>query len=296
VGGVYGGAARAATLRALPKEENQTATSAMGMDFGAGWVPFLDPGARLVTGTTASDAPASRLLAGGELLLQIAPGVLELASGARGSAGALANKKALDAVKAALEVPAGEVPAPALGTDERLAQAAAQLTARDASVLPPEVQAHVARAEGLSAARAAPPGAEPIVGTGSADPPKPELLHNTLPDELRLELKIADDLKVKPAELGTPEFDKMANEGTVKWVLDPNMKPQFVPKFRGGVEIKHTVPTRGGPVWAAGEGDIAGQKGKYIVIELNPNSGHYQTPPENFDLAKSVFAKLGLPF
>jgi len=60
VGGVTGGVVRAATLRLVPIEENPTMTSLMGMEVGAGLVPVLDPGERLVTGTTVTGQDTSR--------------------------------------------------------------------------------------------------------------------------------------------------------------------------------------------------------------------------------------------
>ncbi|MBN1207446.1 MAG: RHS repeat-associated core domain-containing protein, partial [Myxococcaceae bacterium] len=80
VGGVYGGAARAVTLRALPIESNPSGVSQMGMELGASFVPVLDPVARLVSGTTVTGQEASRVQALGELSLELLPEAVSLAS------------------------------------------------------------------------------------------------------------------------------------------------------------------------------------------------------------------------
>jgi hypothetical protein len=62
-GGVVGGVVRAGTLRLVPIERGATQASLIGLEYGAGLVPVLDPGARLVTGNTVTGQEASR---GGE--------------------------------------------------------------------------------------------------------------------------------------------------------------------------------------------------------------------------------------
>ncbi|WP_223165062.1 toxin TcdB middle/C-terminal domain-containing protein [Massilia frigida] len=77
VGGVVGGVIRAGTLRAVPIEERPSPSSLTGMEIGAGLVPVLDPGARLVTGTTVTGLDTSRGWAALQLAVDVLPFALE---------------------------------------------------------------------------------------------------------------------------------------------------------------------------------------------------------------------------
>lgn len=77
VGGVVGGVVRAGTLRAVPIEKNPSPTSLVGLEAGAGLVPLLDPGARLVTGTTVTGLEASRSWAAIQFASDALPFALE---------------------------------------------------------------------------------------------------------------------------------------------------------------------------------------------------------------------------
>ncbi|BBB92590.1 MAG TPA: SpvB/TcaC N-terminal domain-containing protein [Methylomusa anaerophila] len=78
VGGVTGGIVRAATLRIVPIEDDPTLSSLYGLEMGAGFVPVLDPGTRLVTGTTVTGQDTSRGWAAFELGVDVLPFGLEL--------------------------------------------------------------------------------------------------------------------------------------------------------------------------------------------------------------------------
>lgn len=78
VGGVVGGVVRAGTLRMVPIEDHPTMTSLMGLEVGAGLVPVLDPGARLVTGESVTGQETSRGWAAAQLALDVAPFLWEL--------------------------------------------------------------------------------------------------------------------------------------------------------------------------------------------------------------------------
>jgi len=78
VGGVVGGVVRAGTLRAVPIERNPTPSSLMGMEVGAGFVPVLDSGARLVTGNTVTGQDTSRVWAAVQFGLDVLPIAFEL--------------------------------------------------------------------------------------------------------------------------------------------------------------------------------------------------------------------------
>lgn len=85
VGGMYGGALRAASGRLIPMESNASVNSRAGADLGAGTVPVLDAAGRLITGQTVSGREASRMQAGVELALQAAPAVAAELRSARGA-------------------------------------------------------------------------------------------------------------------------------------------------------------------------------------------------------------------
>jgi RHS repeat-associated protein len=117
---------------------------------------------------------------------------------------------------------------------------------------------------------------------------------NQLPGRLAAELAEAARLGVKPIKAGAAGFDAAVNSGTVKWVVTANGELLVVPKFVNGVEIAHTVMTRGGPVLAAGEADIATSGGRYVLINLVEHSGHYQPTAESLDIGRAAFALLGI--
>ena len=78
VGGMWGGAVRAITFRLAPIEDNATMASLMGMEMGAGVIPFFDSGERLVCGTTVTGQDTSRGWAAFEFGLDVIPFALEL--------------------------------------------------------------------------------------------------------------------------------------------------------------------------------------------------------------------------
>jgi RHS repeat-associated protein len=106
MGGVTGGVARAATLRAIPMEKDPSPASRMGMEFGASMVPGLDPAAKLATGETVTGLETSRLWAAAELAVDVAPAVMELGFGFRE---ARANMSLVERAKLP-DIPAAERP------------------------------------------------------------------------------------------------------------------------------------------------------------------------------------------
>ncbi|MFG2118081.1 putative T7SS-secreted protein [Streptomyces sp. NPDC048710] len=119
---------------------------------------------------------------------------------------------------------------------------------------------------------------------------------NLLPDELEGELADAERLGVKPLKVGDSGFDEAINSGTIKWVVDQNGELLVMPKHVNGIELKHPVLTRGGPVQAAGEAEIAGGDGSYFGMEINRNSGHYKPSPESLQVGRDAFERAGIIF
>lgn len=56
------------------------------------------------------------------------------------------------------------------------------------------------------------------------------------------------------------------------------------------------VLTRGGPVQAAGEAEIAGGDGSYFGMEINNNSGHYRPSLESLQVGRDAFERAGIIF
>jgi RHS repeat-associated protein len=78
VGGLWGGVVRAITLRLAPIEDDATEASLIGMEAGASMVPVLDPGERLVCGTTVTGQETSRGWAAVQFGLDVVPFAAEL--------------------------------------------------------------------------------------------------------------------------------------------------------------------------------------------------------------------------
>jgi RHS repeat-associated protein len=78
VGGMWGGVVRTVTLRIAPIEDNPTMSSLMGMEAGASLVPILDPGERLIAGTTVTGQETSRGWAALQFGLDVIPLAAEL--------------------------------------------------------------------------------------------------------------------------------------------------------------------------------------------------------------------------
>ncbi|AIR98138.1 putative T7SS-secreted protein [Streptomyces glaucescens] len=119
---------------------------------------------------------------------------------------------------------------------------------------------------------------------------------NQLPKELDRELADAERLGVRPLRVGDNGFDEAVNSGTVKWVVDQHGELLVMPKYVDGVELKHPVLTRGGPVHAAGEAEIAGGGGSYFGMEINNNSGHYRPSLESLQVGRDAFERAGIIF
>jgi hypothetical protein len=133
-------------------------------------------------------------------------------------------------------------------------------------------------------------------GMGSGDPEEPdrELFNNTMPGRLQEEINIAATSGVKPLSVGEAGFDDVINEGRIKWAVSANGELKIVPKMVTGEEISHAVIFRGAPVIAAGEADIAGALGEYILLDISNYSGHYLPSAQSLEIGIRAFAKAGI--
>lgn len=120
------------------------------------------------------------------------------------------------------------------------------------------------------------------------------LFPNQLPDCLETELRFVAQLGVTPFQVGDVGFDAVINQGTIKWAVIENGTLLIVPKYVDGQEIPHTALTRGEAVLSAGEAEIIGSNGKYIMLEINHYSGHYQPRLESLEIGKQAFRDTGI--
>jgi hypothetical protein len=119
---------------------------------------------------------------------------------------------------------------------------------------------------------------------------------NQLPDRLQGELEVARRLGVNPIRGVGPEFDRIVNEGPVKWAVTAEGELVVIPKYVNQTEIPHSVLTNGGPVRAAGEANIAGEGGNYFGIDIDNHSGHFRPSPESLQIGREAFERWGIVF
>lgn len=130
--------------------------------------------------------------------------------------------------------------------------------------------------------------------TDIAIPPFP----NQMPRNLAEELRTAERLGVKPiAPDGTQAFDNLIDTGEkLKWAVLADGTLVVVPKYVQGVEISHSVLSRGAAVRAAGEAEIAGAGGRYYGLSINNHSGHFRPSAESLEIGRDLFRRYGIEF
>ncbi|MCB8763054.1 hypothetical protein [Planktothrix agardhii] len=118
---------------------------------------------------------------------------------------------------------------------------------------------------------------------------------NQSPGTLNDELRSAEDLGIRPIKVGESGFDDIINEGTVKWAVTTKLELFVIPKFLDvSNEIYHTVITLGEPVLAAGEAEIVGSNGLYILLTISNHSGHFRPTSESLELGITAFRQQGV--
>lgn len=120
------------------------------------------------------------------------------------------------------------------------------------------------------------------------------MFYNTLPERWPDERDLARRLRVRPLRVGEAAFDAAIRAGRVKWAVTLAQELVFVPKFVRSDEIAHTVLTRGGPLIAAGEAELVGSEGRYLLIEITNHSGHYLPDAESLSIGLEAFARAGI--
>jgi RHS repeat-associated protein len=119
---------------------------------------------------------------------------------------------------------------------------------------------------------------------------------NRSPATLAEELATATRFNVQPIRVTGPESIVGLAGQPVKFVVSEAGELFVIPRGirdANGLfhEISHTVPTRGAPVLAAGEGTV-GQAG--TTITGRPYSGHYQPDEESLEIAREAFRRAGI--
>ena len=129
-----------------------------------------------------------------------------------------------------------------------------------------------------------------------------KLFPNQLPGNLKAELALASRLGVNAISPKGPEFARIANNGTLKFAILENGKLKVIPHTVDGNEISHAVLSKGAPVRAAGEVDIAVAGNKAFGIDIRPHSGHFNFGNNNatnaliLNRGRAAFQEFGIKF
>ncbi|MFI1152691.1 RHS repeat-associated core domain-containing protein [Streptomyces sp. NPDC020817] len=108
------------------------------------------------------------------------------------------------------------------------------------------------------------------------------------------ELDAAEARGVRSVSPGQAGWGEALNSGVVKWVVDTNEVLHVVPATDDA--IKHSIMTRGAPVLAAGEADVAGAGGMFFGLRISNQSGHYLPCRCSINLGIEKFRQAGIDF
>ena len=99
---------------------------------------------------------------------------------------------------------------------------------------------------------------------------------------------------VAPTFLGSDRLLNLFEKRYIKWALTREEELFIIPKYRYGQEISHAVLSSGEPVLAAGEAEIAGRNGKYLMLQISNRSGHFLPTKASIELGKKFFRRQGI--
>jgi hypothetical protein len=125
---------------------------------------------------------------------------------------------------------------------------------------------------------------------------------NQLPLLVAEELETAKRLGVRPITPSDPAFERIVNEGRIKWAITEDGELRIIPHTVSKKEISHAVLTDGRPVRAAGEAEIAIVGGTKVGAEITSRSGHFlegattETNERVLKLGKDAFSRFGIVF
>ncbi len=120
------------------------------------------------------------------------------------------------------------------------------------------------------------------------------VFENALSARLTEELAATARLGVVPIRLGEPTFEQVIGAGMINWVVSLAGELLGIPKFVSGEEVAHTILTAGAPVLAAGEAEIVGTSGQYLLLDLKRHSGHCRPDAASVRVGLRAFAAAGI--
>lgn len=169
---------------------------------------------------------------------------------------------------------------------------------------PARVRRTATQAAGTTAGNQPAPaaGAPAAEGAAASGSPAPRLFRNQMSPRLADELETAANVGVRPVTPNDRAFLRYANEGKIKWAITQEGELRIIPAEWGGEELFHSVLTRGAPVQAAGEANIAVSGGRAVGLEITPHSGHFMfgndaaTNAAVVDLGRAAFGRFGITF
>lgn len=121
------------------------------------------------------------------------------------------------------------------------------------------------------------------------------LYRDLYPERLNEELALAARLGVRACRVGSPEFDAAIQLGPIKWVVTRDWELLCIPQAVHGREVMHPIMAHGQDVRAAGRALVDGAEGRYVLLELNNWSNHYQPPAESLAIGVDAFERAGIP-
>ncbi len=132
-------------------------------------------------------------------------------------------------------------------------------------------------------------------GVGASDAAPQEELASSLPiriqKDLAAELQRADELGIRPIHVDDPEFEQMAQEGPIIWVVLESGQLLTAPS-----SVAHTVLSAGEAVIAAGNAVVAINGNERFCIDITTNSDHYQSDDQSLEIGKLAFSAFGVRF
>ena len=124
----------------------------------------------------------------------------------------------------------------------------------------------------------------------------PRLFPNLQPADLAAELAEAARLGATPLKFADEGFEAVVNSGKIKFIVNEFGEVVIIPHTVNTIEISHAVLSRGRPVLAAGEADIAGSAGNFVGVLIDNRSGHFMPTLESLTIARQAFESIGIVF
>ena len=128
-------------------------------------------------------------------------------------------------------------------------------------------------------------------GVGGSDATALRVFENRHPESLAAELKMAEELDIRPMQVDDPAFEQMAQEAPITWVVLKSGQLLTGPSF-----VAHTVLSAGEAVIAAGEAIVTINGNERFCTEITTDSDHYQADAQSLEIGKQAFEAFGVRF